>query len=534
MKVPRLLIINLLFPCLLFSQEVDSILVRLNKNLAIAKNDTQKVEALLEIGEYQTQRESLRAEQYLLDALTLIKEKTKDDHQLGVAYTKLGVVNRRKGEHVTAIDYYLKAKKVFENNNDTTNVADVIHNMAVIYRYQKQYDKSLKDIKLAIRLNEQTKDTFSTAMGYSMMGIVYRMLKQPDSAFISYQKAKKLFTILQIEEEIVGVNANIAVLYKSLKRYDEALEIQKANLKYYKKNGIKLSAAIACYNISSIFKATKEYEKCLQYADSSVLFAKKDGYKQILSRAYLRKSWVSSKLNDFKSAYYDYRIFNRYSDSVFNIDNAKKIQALELNYEFEKEKEVLELQREQERREKMLYFILFFISLIVVYLVWKNFKNKLVREKLEKEVLDGKVKISEAEVKSLVADNTMRQIFKKELIAELEEEKKTSSSKEVKQFIKLLNVKLQEQIRTENKVSKIYEKTEAVNKVFEEKLVKLYPELSKNQRDFCMLLRLNLSLKEIASIKNVTIGSVKSMRHRIRVKLGLKSGVELEQFIQSL
>ena len=532
-RIPRLLFI-VLFPCIIYSQEIDSTFVQLNRNLESAVNDQQRVDAIIKIGDYQIGKEVLRAEQHFLDALELINSKTKDETQLGIVYTKLGVVNRRKGEHVTAIDYYLKAKKLFEKNRDTTRMGGVIHNMALVYRYQKMYDKSLESFKLAIRLSEQTKDTFGTAMGYNMIGIVYRLKKKPDSAYNSYEKAKRLFTILQIEEEIVGVNANIAVLYQSQKRYDEALQLQLSNLKYYKENGVKLSAAIAYYNISSVYKKKKEYESCLQYADSSVMIAKDDGFKQILAKAYLRKSWASSKLNDFKSAYYDYRIFNRYSDSVYNIDNAKKIQALELNYEFEKEKEVLELQRAQERREKILYSILFFISLILVYLVWRSFKNKLVREKLEKEVLDGKIKISEAEVKSLVADNTMRQIFKKELISELEEEKKANPSKDVKQFLKLLTIKLQEQVRTENKVSKIYEKTETVNKIFEEKLVKLYPELSKNQRDFCLLLRLNLSIKEIASIKNITVGSVKSMRHRIRVKLDLKSSVELEQFIQSL
>lgn len=195
-RFPRLLIIAVLFPCFLFSQEaIDSTLVRLNKNLTTTKNDTQKVEALLEIGEYLTQRKILKAEQYLLEALELIQEKTKDEHQLGIAYTKLGVVNRRKGEHVNAIDYYLKAKKVFEKNNDTSNVADVIHNMALVYRYQKLYDKALKNQKLAIKLNEQTKDTFSTAMGYSMIGILYRRLKKPDSAFISYQKDNQLVIV---------------------------------------------------------------------------------------------------------------------------------------------------------------------------------------------------------------------------------------------------------------------------------------------------------------------------------------------------
>ena len=224
--------------------------------------------------------------------------------------------------------------------------------------------------------------------------------------------------------------------------------------------------------------------------------------------------------------------------AFFNIENAKKIQAMELNYEFEKQRKELEFQKQQEEREKILYGTLLVVALLlggaIAYLVWKNSKNKIIRQRLEKDLLNEKVKVSEAEIKALVADNTMRSVFRKELIVQLDEEKKSSKSKEIKQFVKLLTIKLQEQIKTEDKVSKIHKKIEAVNKGFDEKLVKLYPELSKNQRDFCVLLRLNLSIKEISSIKNVTIDSVKSMRYRIRTKLGLQSGEELERFIQSL
>ncbi len=532
-------IIVMLFPCILYSQEIDSIHVRLKDNLEKAMNSRERIDALIMMGIYQTDRETLRAEQYFLDALQLINSGKVDRSQLANVYTKLGVVCRKKGEYAEAIEYYLKAKKILEELNDTTNVADIIHNIAMVSRYQKDYKKAIKGFKEAIRLNIQTKDTFSTAAGYNMLGVAYRQNKQLDSALISYQKAKVLFTLLKSEDDIIGVDSNIAVIYNRQKKYKQGLAINTKVLNYHKEMGNKLSTVIAYYNISDVYRRLKEYKKSLTYADSSLVLAKEGGFRQNIMRAYRRKSFLNGvHLKNFEDAHNDYRMYKRYSDSIFNIENAKKIQALELNYEFEKEKEALEFQKMQEESEKRLYFILFFITLgsgiLVAYLVWKNAKNKIIREQLERELLNEKVKVSEAEVKSLVADNTMRQIFRKELIGQLEEEKKTNTSKDIKQFVKLLAMKLQEQIKTENKVSKIHEKIDAVNKGFEEKLVRLHPELSKNQRDFCVLLRLNLSIKEIASIKNITIDSVKSMRYRIRIKLGLKSGEELEQFIQNL
>lgn len=543
---PRLLFI-VLFPCFVFSQEVDISLTKLKDSLALANNEQQKVNALLKIGNYQIEKEIKRAEQHFLDALKIIDNNAQKDFKRLRArtYVGLGVVNRRKGDYTEAVDYYFKAKKIYEDLNDISNIADVTHNIAMVHRYKKDYPKAIKGFKQSIRLKESVKDTFGIAAGYNMLGVAYRRNKQLDSAFICYHKAKHLFTLLKSESDVIGVDSNLAVLYSMQKEYDKSLSIKENALRYHKRKGNKLSIAIAYYNISSSYKSLKDYKTSLKYADSSLIVAKEGNFKEDIMRAYLRKSFVNSKLKNFKDAYYDYRIFNRYSDTIFNIENAKKIQALELNYEFEKEKEVLEALKEQEQQKKNLYFALFFIALlsgiIVSYLVWKNYKNRvkitakeLENEKLQKELLNQKVKVSEAEIKSLVADNTMRTVFKKEFLGQLSDEMKASSSKEVKVFIKMLKIKFQEQIRTEDKLSKIHKKVEAVNKGFEDKLVRMYPELSKNQRDFCMFLRLNLSMKEIASIKNTTISSVKSMRHRIRAKLDLKPGEELEQFIQSL
>jgi len=64
--------------------------------------------------------------------------------------------------------------------------------------------------------------------------------------------------------------------------------------------------------------------------------------------------------------------------------------------------------------------------------------------------------------------------------------------------------------------------------------MKKYPSLTKSEREVCGLLRVNLSIKEVASIRNSTIDSIKSIRYRLRKKFNLDKNVELQNFIQSL
>jgi tetratricopeptide (TPR) repeat protein/DNA-binding CsgD family transcriptional regulator len=529
-----------------FSQEIDSTLVRLKNDVEKASNEDVKIKALLAIGEYQVEREFNQAEQYFLDAEKII-ESCKDKHEdyLAFIYMQLGVVNRRKANYSQAISFYLKSKNIYEELKDTTNIADVIHNIGVVYRYQNEDGKAVENFKKAIQLNRQVKDTFGMAAGYNMIGVSYRRLKKIDSALLSYKKAKELFIQLRNEEDIRGVNNNMATLYAIQKQYDKSLPIKLDNLNYYKKVGNKMSTCVGYYNVSRDYSGLKEYNIALKYADSSLTIALKEGFKERISKAYLRKSGIYRNFENFKEAYRNYRLFKRYSDSIFNIESIKKIQELELKYEFEKERKELEFLTSEQKSRVKFYIFLFVLALLlgglVGYLLRRNYKarakiasDKFEKEKLKKELLDQKIKVSESELKSLIADNSMRLEFIKELSSQLKEDKNLTKSKDIQQYTQSLILKLQQQIVTENKLTSLQNKIEEVNIGFNSKLMELYPSLTKTEREVCALLRLNLSIKEISSIRNTTIDAVKALRYRIRKKLKVASGIELEKFVQSL
>jgi DNA-binding CsgD family transcriptional regulator len=164
----------------------------------------------------------------------------------------------------------------------------------------------------------------------------------------------------------------------------------------------------------------------------------------------------------------------------------------------------------------------------------KYVATKLEREKLKKELLNQKIKVSEVEVKWLVADNKMRLTYLKEFYEALQSDFKLEKTQGIKSYIKGLLLKVQMQMTTEEKLSKIQSKVETLNRYFENKLIEKYPTLTKSEREVCGLLRINLSIKEVASIRNSTIDSVKSIRYRLRKKFKLDKSIELEKFIQTL
>ncbi len=538
-----------------FSQENDTTLIRLKTTLNKVTTDTTKVEAMLELGEYQLDRDFNKAEAYFTEGLELIKNKKKGIYKnyKAALHVQLGVVNRRKADYPRALRYYIDALKYYIKINDTTKIADVYHNMGLVYRYQKEHRKAIEHYQKAIALKTLAKDTFGLGAGYNMLGVSYRQNKQLDSALICYREAKKYFNAIESEEDLYRVKGNMAQLYLAKKNYKKSIELNLNNLSYYTKINNRLSMCVTNYNLSDVYKKTKEWKKSLKYINASIKIAEVEGFNERISVGYRRKSFLNSKMGDFEDAYQNYRKFNRKSDELFNLENEKKIQALELNYEFEKQKQTDSLRYEQEKREvaliaasatskKRLYFILLLITslggVIIAFLIKRNYQQRTLMQtesyENEKKILNQEIKSKEEDVKRLIADNSMRQAFKENLLETIKKEVIHEDPKKIKESLNSLLTKLRLQINTENKLSGLQEKIDAANKVFDANLQNQFPALTKGEREVCALVRLNLSIKEIMTIRNVSSDSVKSMRRRIRKKMNIPQDIELEKFIQDL
>lgn len=528
-------------------QEKDTVYAKLKKNLLFADSKEDKVNALLKLSRYQMPRNSSESEEFLLQARKIINSGTFDDKAKRLAEISLllGNIYYKRSNYVEAVSNYLNAKKIFEELRDTIRLASVLNNIGVVHRYQKENDKAIQYYKRAAELAEKIKDTFIIAASNNMMGVSYRKLKKLDSALLCYNRAIELYSAINSEKWVRSVRRNLVTLYVAQKKFDKSLPIRLEQLAYVKKEGNSMSLATNYYNVSRDYFRAGDFEKSLKYADSSLRVAQKLGYKDKIARAFLRKSNTYKSMSNFKEAYNNHVNYKIYQDSVYNVENVKKIQKLELKYEFDKQKEVLELQTKQQESKTQLYIFLFFSLLIaggtVGYLLYRNYtararivREKLEKEKLKKELLREKVKVSESELKSLVADNSMRLTFIQELSQQIKGDKKESNSKEIQKYTQSLLLRLQQQIATESKLSSIQDRVKEINRGFDEKIMAAFPNLTKTEREICSLLRVNLSIKEIASIRNATTDSVKALRYRIRKKLQVPNTEELEHFIQSL
>jgi len=198
------------------------------------------------------------------------------------------------------------------------------------------------------------------------------------------------------------------------------------------------------------------------------------------------------------------------------------------------------------------------LAAVIVYL-YKQQKRVLAAERelleKEKEYNNGQKALTEAEIKAIHIENDFLQnkleFKRKELVdyalsiveqkeflekifdelRSVREEKKPEKKDEK---LRKLEVDIRQRMSFTDKVDDFNIQVEKMNKDFSARLSTQFPSLSANEKRLAILLRLDISSKEMATLLNISEKSVEISRYRLRKKLGIEKGVNLKQFINKI
>lgn len=549
----------LVFSILVFSSSMlfgqiqkDSSEVELRKKVNSAINDSLKVHYLFELTKV-VETYSLDQGKDLMNQTMEIINNTKNpslhfQKEKARILDVLGKYESRQSNYKKSLDLRLQALQIREKLKDSSAFADSYHNLGMIFRHQKEYKKSKSYFLKSIALQKKKVDSTQLARTYNMLGVTYYYTKQNDSAMAYYQLSKDYYPTLKGKAK---ANDNIATIYYTSGKYEDAIAIYKETLEIFSSTNDYNFLSNTLMHLAKIHSDLGKHEEAISYLNSAQDYTKKKGNTAKLPLIYQLRSHIYEQKGNYKYALGYFKTHKYYYDSIFNVNNAKKITELELSYQFQKEKLADSLQFANEKREiqllaetqqvkSRLYIVLLLLALggiITLLFVMKHRKKlsqeKLKQKQLEKELLDEKLKHTNYQAKQLVADNKMRLQFKEEFLTKLKKVKRYTGAIDTSSFQSLIS-DLTAQIRTESKFDSIGDNIELLDQEFNNKLMTLYPDLTKSEREICALIRMNLSLKEIMIIRNVTMGSIKASRHRIRKKMELDRKQELEQAIMEL
>lgn len=210
---------------------------------------------------------------------------------------------------------------------------------------------------------------------------------------------------------------------------------------------------------------------------------------------------------------------NRKMEYEFTQSNVR--QQLKVNQLREKQKRIqLERLLESERYKAIIMWMILSISvigvIIVIYWISKRHKIEKVLAAKNLENKNLQLKHKQEILTQLALETSRKKALSKELISQVKKLNSPHSEKS-QSLIQYIRTELGISPASVNLDHEVHHLTDS----FFQKLDETFPNLTKKERELCVMIKLNLSNKEIAVIRGISPSSVKVTKNRLKKKLGI-------------
>ena len=486
-----------------------------------------------------------------------------------------------KGEFKISLDYIEKGMEISRVNGDSLTLVSLINDMGSVYKSQSEYDAALEHYFEALNLCEEMNLERGVAVSLGNIGLCYFEMNNHDKALNFYQRALKIHERLGNENSLAIIYNNIGLLYGDDKRYHEALDYHLKALEIRRDLGYTIEIAnslnnigrlhmqqnhhseaiqyllealavnnnrdpdlssIIHENLARLYITTEQFGAALSHAKQTLKLSKSFGTKLGEKIAYELLARIYEKLEQYDQAYTSQKNLTAVKDSILNAEKTRQIHELQTKYETaQKEKEIALL--EQERERQALLRNVFLAGLILVgiigILIYNRQKLKIKKKQaeLENRRLKEEQLTKDLEFKNReLTNHSLHLVQKNEMMKKLKE-----SIGQIKGNENGIEINLQ---KIENMVDYSFNLDEdweqfqhyfqEVHSGFFEVLKDKFPDLTSNELRLAALAKLNLSIKEMATIMGITPDSVKTARYRLRKKLEMKTEENLNEFLMEI
>ena len=343
----------------------------------------------------------LEALRYFSKAQTIFESALEDTNSdaknikngLARAYGSLGVVFSEQSYYAKALQFHLKALKIYEEIHDLNKCARIYNNIGVVYKSQGEDFKALKYFIKCLKTQEKIGDD-TVGITTTNIGTIYLKQKNYSKALEYFTKAKNLFQKYPNQRGLGELYNNIGLYNIGLHQYKEAFESYHKAIEVFNLIEEKFGLADTYYSLGDLYFIQRDWNNALVNTKKSLALAKELNVLEQVQIAEKRLSEIYEKLKLPEEALAHFKQYNSAKDSINANENVRNSVRAEMNFEFEK-KEALQ-KKEQEKREviyneqakrhqQQIFFVILFILLVfgIVFLIYNRMqlKNNLTLQK---------------------------------------------------------------------------------------------------------------------------------------------------------
>jgi len=465
---------------------------------------------------YQYMQQYDKAVEYNLKSIAILKQE-KEPGQLLSSQQKLANTYLKMQNFEFAKDMYKECLTGFKQQKDNNNYSLTLVNYAECLNQLGQYSAALKALEEAISGLKKINNPQHLGIAYSKIGNI--ALKQHDysKATSNYEKSfKVLCTSKSLHTTLIA--AEYVELLNKIKNYSRALEV------------IETLKALAIYDNAPVGDKLK--------LDIALAETYSKTNEDNMAIAGLQRA---IKLKDSLSKVNTNQRTRDVQAKFQNVVQREKKRALEANNKLLK-------QDANESRIRVIIYVGAVVAIILLILL--ILRGSWLKNRLQKELL----LIAGAEVELLHKQHLHEQQLtnaQREMIEEKQRELTSTALRmasyqdsisgiiqncDARSIIKVADFKKELlQLEKQQDYWRQFEtRFNSLHPDFGANLQNRYTKLTKNDIEFCSLLKLNLSNKEIASLLQISHESAITKKYRIKKKMEISDDTEFEKLLLAI
>lgn len=570
-KVNKLIILIHFICCLSFaySQDInqlqatkrkeDSLLRKLNE----AKADTIKTGLIRSLIDLYQDVEPQKAIALIEKAKNITLNKRDYDKLLSFITLEMRCKGRL-GQFTEAISLANQSNYLTQKNVLPKTIASFFLQKGQLFYKIASYTKSAEALNLAADIASRNKLVDVEIKVLINLTLLMEPLGKYAEMRIQYLKALKLAEQAGLFNDATNIRVNLALLESKSNNNGKAIEYLQDALPYYQSQHNDVSVALCYANLSWAYYQTNDYQKALLNAQESFAIRLKLNDKAGISKLHINLGQVFLEMGKFDSslihlekgialskslklpqnmrdgyktmallyerrnrfdlAYKSLQQHYEWKDSVFKMEKEKQL-LNQLNIYKSKFTDTLIVQKDalilkQKQTTNYLWVALGSLILFVIAGSFWVIYNKKKNRNESTLVANAKEPTNETQqLKQLIEKQ-------KEELTVLQANLKTSTINDLTNLRKLV---AENNLQTEGYWNEFMLLFCKVYPTFIGQLVNNYPQLTQTELRICTLMKLNLSLLEIANLLNITVEGARKSRYRIYKKMELASDKELTE-----
>ncbi|RYX89690.1 tetratricopeptide repeat protein, partial [bacterium] len=206
-----------------------------------------------------------------------------------------GEINRLLGNYNEAINFYSKAVKIAEMENNQTDLALAYVYQTIIQASRGEQGENLID-KVFDMFSET--DIHELAFAYNTKGITYLFGEKISESLKYFESALKYYEQLNDSTGQAKVLHNLGFAYSMLGSFEHSKSTYERSIKQAESSG-KYPYIMTYNNIAIIYNYSGDFNEARNFAEKALNLAQKLGYKRDLSYAYWTLGMISTNLEEY-------------------------------------------------------------------------------------------------------------------------------------------------------------------------------------------------------------------------------------------